>query len=101
MLPIGIALLVVAIVVVLGRRIGAPGRVRLVSIGVLAAIWVGALVLQQSGWRDTDGWIDCHGYCNGWHRLGAVLFISPLLAGVLLALLLVGGLVVRLARRNR
>jgi hypothetical protein len=100
MLPIGIALFVVAVVVVLGRLSGARNKIALATIVILGGVWAAALAIENSGWRDTDGWIDCHDYCNGWHRLGAVLFLSPLLAAVLLALLLVGGLVARLASKG-
>ncbi|HEU5279052.1 MAG TPA: hypothetical protein VFU26_09135 [Gaiellaceae bacterium] len=101
MLSVAIAVLVVVAVVLIGRRVGALGRITLASLALLAAIWVGVVALENTGWRDTDGWVDCNDYCNGWHRTGAVLFWTPLLAGVLLVLVLVGGLLARVARRNR
>ena len=98
MLSLAVALVLVAAVVVIGRRVEAPVRVGLLSIGVLAGMWWAALALEHSGWRDTDGWVDCNNYCNRWHYLGSVLFWTPPLAGALLGLVLIGVLIARVAR---
>ncbi len=66
-------------------RLGAPGRVALVGLAILAASWAGAIWLESTGWKDTDGWVDCHDYCHGWHHVGALIFWTPPLAALLLA----------------
>ena len=55
MLSVAIAVLVVVAVVLIGRRVGALGRITLASLALLAAIWVGVVALENTGWTDTDG----------------------------------------------
>jgi hypothetical protein len=58
-------------------------RAASVTVAVVAAIlaaagvWAGGLALMLSGWRDVDGFVDCRPSCNGWHRLGGLLFLFP------------------------
>jgi hypothetical protein len=94
-----IAATFVACVLWLGRRSRALRRTALVGFLVAAAVWGLGIGLMSTGWKDVDGWIDCHDYCHGWHRLGGFLFWTPLFAGVMLLLLLGGAAVI--AARSR
>jgi hypothetical protein len=82
-----------------GRRRGALGRVALVSLGVTAGVWGAGIALMSTGWKDIDGWIDCHDHCHAWHRTGAFLVWTPLLVGVMLVVVLAA--VAVLASRSR
>jgi hypothetical protein len=98
---IGLAIALSVAVGLLGRRAGAPILIPLVGLIVAVGAAFGAAALESTGWRDTDGWIDCHDYCNGWHRLGAFLFWTPTFTSVLLAAGIVVALLARSWRRLR
>jgi hypothetical protein len=100
LVALGIACAAAALVVIVGRARNAPFLSALVGIVVAAAIWLGALVLQSRGWRDTDGWVDCNTYCNGWHRLGAIMFWTPVATCLLLVIAVTVGLFVRVRHRR-
>lgn len=104
MLPLAAApaVAVVAAIVWLGRRSDALGRVAAVALAVTAVTWIAALAVISTGWNDADGFADCNDYCHGWHYVGGFLFVTPLLAGLLLvAVLVIAGLNrIRLSRRS-
>lgn len=56
----------------IGRRLGRTAPLALVSLCGVAVAWIVGLAVMLNGWRDTDGWVDCYGYCHGWHWLGAL-----------------------------
>ena len=95
----GLAAAFAAGVAVVGLRIGAVGRVALAGIAVVTATWAIGIALISTAWRDIDGFVDCNDYCHGWHYLGAFLFWTPPIAGLLLLLVL--GLAAVLAARSR
>jgi hypothetical protein len=87
-IAVAAAAALVAVVVWVGRHVGAPVRVALLALALLAGIWAGGFALMSRGWKDTDGWIDCNTYCHGWHYAGASLFwIPPITAVILLVAL--------------
>lgn len=91
-----VALLVSAIVVVCMRHERRLGLVVFVtSLAALGAIWIVGFSLITAGWNDVDGFVDCYGYCNAWHVVGALLFGGPPLVAVVLTLAAVLGLVIR------
>jgi hypothetical protein len=92
-----LAIALAAVILLAGVRVGAPGRVVFVALAILAAAWIGAIGLESTGWKDTDGWVDCNDYCHGWHHVGALIFWTPPLAG----LLLLFGLGLRILVRRR
>ena len=89
-----------ALVVWVGRSSGRLLLTLAAGVVAAAAAAFGALALESTGWRDTDGWIDCNDYCNGWHKAGAAMFWTPVFTGVLLIVVLIVALVGRAARRR-
>ena len=85
-------------VVVLGRRLRATVRTAVAAVLLAAAIWAAGVALMLTGWKDIDGWIDCHPHCHGWHRLGGAIFWFP--PALVAALLLVTLAAVATARRR-
>ena len=84
-------------VIIVGRKRGSTAPVAVVALVPVGVIWIVGLALTLQGWKDIDGWVDCHDHCHGWHRLGAVLFWGP----PLLALVLVGiAIVAAIAHRR-
>jgi hypothetical protein len=82
----GLAAAVVVLVVRTGRRRGTLLRSALAAVVAVAVTWGLALALMSTGWKDVDGWIDCNDACHGWHYMGAFLFWTPPIAGLLLVL---------------
>jgi hypothetical protein len=82
--------------VVYGALRGAVARAALASLAVVAVVWLLAFAATATGWRDADGWIDCHDHCDALqHATG-----STLAAGVLLGPVLLVIAIVALARRG-
>lgn len=94
LLPLAaLAAAVAGLVVVVGRRRGSTLRTALLGFTGSALAWVGAVAVESTGWKDTDGWIDCQPNCDVWHEVGAVAFWVPLLvAAALLAVAAVAAL---------
>jgi len=92
-----LALVIALMILALGYRSGR--LLRTVMVGVLAsfATLLAAIALELTGWKDVDGWIDCHG-CHGWHWFGALLFLTPLFLTPVLAL---AALLIRMSRFAR
>ncbi len=96
LVALAVALLVSAIVLVCFRRAPMQGRVAfLTSLAALGAIWIVGFTLVTAGWNDVDGFVDCYGYCNAWHLVGALLFGGPPLVAVVLTLTVVVDRVIR------
>ena len=95
---LAIAAVFVAAVVWLGRRRGTLGRVTLAALAIVGVVWGLGIALMFTGWKDIDGWIDCHPHCHGWHRLGGSLFWFP--PAFVAALLLVSLAAAATARRR-
>ena len=98
---VGLAVALSLSIVWLGRLVGAPFRTALLSLIVAAGAGFGALALEATGWRDTDGWIDCSDYCHGWHYVGMFLFWTPTLTGLFLLVGITVGLLARASRQLR
>jgi hypothetical protein len=63
---------------------------RITLLGALAALWLLDVAAISQGWRDIDGWVDCHDSCSSLQIAGGVVAIwAPILFVVLLVALLV------------
>ncbi len=81
-----VAAVVVALVVRTGRRRGTLLRSAVAAVVAVAVTWGLAIALMSTGWNDVDGWVDCGEHCHGWHYVGAFLFWTPPMAGLMLVL---------------
>ena len=90
---VGLAVALGVFVVWIGRLSGKPVGTMLLGLAIAGAFAFGALALESTGWRDTDGWIDCNDYCHGWHQVGLLLFWTPTMTCVLLLAVLIASLV--------
>ena len=68
-----------------------PWRLRLTAASVVLLVWLAGIGLIARGWREVDGFVDCHDACDGWHRLGAALFWGR--PALLLVIVVAAGLV--------
>jgi hypothetical protein len=73
---------VVAGTVLIGWRAHALRRVAVAALAATIVLWVVGWVFAAQGWRDIDGWIDCHPNCTTWHQVGAVWFLLPPLVAI-------------------
>jgi len=99
LVPLAIGIGAAVLVIVAGRSRGAPLVWAAVGAMLAAGLWIGVVAAQSTGWHDVDGWADCNGYCNGWHRFGVVTFWTPPIAGLTLAIASAATIGVRLLRR--
>lgn len=83
-LSAGLAALVTAVVILLGRRLRSYGVVLLGALVALMAIWLTGLELIRRDWHDMDGLVDCYPACNGWHFAAFMLIFAPPLVALVL-----------------
>ncbi|HEV8688082.1 MAG TPA: hypothetical protein VGQ84_12460 [Gaiellaceae bacterium] len=63
---------------------------RITLLGALAGLWLLDVALISQGWRDVDGWLDCHDACSsGQIAAGVIAVWAPILFVVLFVALLV------------
>lgn len=93
---LGVAVFATTVVMLCFRRSPMLGRVVfLTSLGALGTIWIAGISLVYAGWNDVDGFVDCYGFCNGWHLTGRLLSIGPPLVALGMTLAVVIGRVLR------
>ena len=100
LLSLALTAVATAAVIGVGRRTNAPTRTALLALPVAAVVWLLGLAIVASGWNDVDGFIDCGVHCNGWHRLGSVLVVTPVLAAIAFTVVAIVSAVVGRGRRR-